>query len=225
MPNEELVELVAVSGFDFVLIDCEHGAADVLALRQHLAAAAAGGLTAWVRTGADEPALVLRALDAGAGGIVAPHIDSADDARRLVDSAYYPPLGHRGFAGYSRPGGFGTVPADEHRQRQLAETVVFGMIESPSAVTAASEILAVPGIDGTMIGVADLAVARTEGDPPQSELIAAVHDAVRAAGSIRMDIVPGPEQARAAFASGAQVVVYNLTHALMQHLAVLRDVS
>ena len=117
MPAEELVEMCVVAGFDFILIDCEHGPADVSMLRGHLAAATMHGVPTLVRVGAEEPALVLRALDAGAAGIVAPHIDTPTQARALVDSAHYPPLGHRGFASYSRAGRYGQVEPAAHQQR------------------------------------------------------------------------------------------------------------
>lgn len=222
MPAEELVEMVAVSGFDFLLVDCEHGPADLIPLRQHIALAALHGLEVLVRIGAHEPALALRVLDQGATGIVAPHVDDVDTARALVDSVHYPPLGRRGFATYSRAGSFGLVDAGSHRERLLADTLVFGMIESPAGVAAAADILAVPGIDGTMIGTADLAASRTDDDPPVSDLVAVVNAVLAASSALRMDIVTGPDQAAAAFTAGADLVVYNLAHTLMGHLAGLR---
>lgn len=225
MPSEELLEMVAVRGFDFVVIDCEHGPADVMALRQHLALAATHDVPVLVRVGSDEPALVLRALDQGAVGIVAPHVDSAADAQRLVDAAHYPPLGHRGFATYSRAGRFGSVPPQEHQRRQLDETVVIGMIESPTAVAAARDILTVPGVDGTMIGTADLRASSTNADPDPAGSVAAVHAVVAELGALRMDIVTGSEAAGRSLSEGAQLVVYNLAHTLMDHLAELRAVG
>lgn len=218
MPSEELTEMAALSGFDFVLIDCEHGPADLSLLRHHIVLASCHGVDVLVRIGSDEPALTLRALDQGAIGIVAPHIDSPDQARLLVDSVHYPPLGQRGFATYSRVGRFGLVEPQEHRERFLDETLVIGMIESPAAVAAAGEILAVPGLDGTMIGVADLGASRGANDPDVSTLVASVHAAVADSPALRMDIVPGAEQAQAAFADGANIVVYNLAHSIMRHL-------
>lgn len=225
MPSEELLEMVAVRGFDFVVIDCEHGPADVGALRQHLALAAAHGVPVLVRVGTDEPALVLRALDQGAIGIIAPHVDSVSDAQRLVAAAHYPPLGHRGFATYSRAGGFGSVPPAEHQQRLLGETVVIGMIESPAGVTAARDILQVPGLDGTMIGTADLRASSTDSDPEPAASVRAVHDLAAELGVVRMDIVTGPDAATRSLADGAHLVVYNLAHTIMEHLAALRAVD
>ena len=223
IPGDELVEMVALSGFDFVLIDCEHGPADLVPLRQHIAAALLYGCPVLVRVGSHEPALVLRALDHGATGIVAPHIDTAEDAADLVASVHYPPLGRRGFAGYSRPGRYGLVPAGDHKQRMLDETLAFGMIESPGAVAAAEQIVATPGLDGIMIGPADLRASSSRADPDPAASIAAVHRVLADAGSLRLQIVNSAAEAAAAFADGANLVVYNLTHTLMHHLAELRQ--
>jgi 4-hydroxy-2-oxoheptanedioate aldolase len=223
MPAEELVEMAAVAGFDFVLIDSEHGPADVIALRNHLALAEVHGAGVLVRVGQDAAGTVLRVLDAGAEGIVAPHIDTAEQAKTLVDGAHYPPLGRRGFASYGRTGRFGRVVPDEHRQSALDNTLVFGMIESPLGVTNAAVIFAVPGLDGTMVGPADLRASSTATDPDPGESIRRVHADLAASGGYRMDIVNGADQARRAFDDGAHLVVYNLTHTLMDHLANLRE--
>ncbi len=222
IPAEELVEMCAVAGFDFVLIDGEHGPADLVPLRQHLAVAAAYGVPTLVRVGTAEPALVLRALDAGAAGIVAPHIDTPAQARALVAAAHYPPLGHRGFAGYSRAGRYGQVDPQTHQARMTAETLVIGMIESPEGVTNRADILATPGLDGIMVGTADLRASSTAADPAPADAIRTVHTATADAGRVRMDIVNGPDLARDSYADGAAMVVYNLTHTLMAHLAALR---
>jgi 4-hydroxy-2-oxoheptanedioate aldolase len=222
MPAEELVEMVALSNFDFLLIDCEHGPADLIPLRQHIALATLHGVEVLVRIGSHEPALALRVLDQGATGIVAPHVDDVDTARALVASVHYPPLGCRGFATYSRAGHFGSVDPAAHKERMLEQTLVFGMIESPGGAAAAADILAVPGIDGTMIGTADLGASRTDDDPPVAELVSAVNEVLAESPTLRMDIVPTQEAATAAFGAGADLVVYNLAHSVMNHLAHLR---
>lgn len=218
MPSEELVEMLAVSGFDFVLIDCEHGPADLAALRQHIAVAAVHGVPTIVRVGEHDRGLILRALDQGAEGILAPHLDTAADAVALIDAALYPPIGSRGFATYSRAGRFGQVEPSEHRDWWLENTLVLGMIESPRGVENVETIVGIPRLDGIMVGPADLAASSDQGDPPISEAIAAVHAAVADAGSLRMDIVGTRAAADAAFAAGADLVVYNLAASLLTHL-------
>ena len=221
MPSEELVEMSAVAGMDFVLIDCEHGPADVIALRHHIALAAVHAVPVIVRVGEDDPGQILRALDQGAQGILAPHLDSRADAAAVVAASLYPPEGTRGFATYGRAGRFGTVPAAQHRERMLADTLVLGMIESPAAVAAVREIAGTPRLDGLMIGPADLAASSGPSDPPPAEAAAVVHAALRAEGRLRMDIVGDAASARSAFDDGAQFVVYNLVHSLMGHLGAL----
>ena len=218
IPGEELVEMAAVAGFDFVLVDCEHGPADVVALRQHMAVAAVHGVPVVVRVGENDAGMILRALDQGAEGILAPHIDSAPDARALVSAAHYPPIGTRGFATYSRAGRFGQTDAAAHRDWFLANTLVLGMIESPTGVAAAREIVGTPGLDGIMIGPADLAAASGPDDPPLPQATARVNEAIAAGGKLRMDIVGTADAATAAFDDGAQLVVYNLAFSLMAHL-------
>jgi 4-hydroxy-2-oxoheptanedioate aldolase len=221
LPAEELVEMAALSGFDFIVLDCEHGPADVVEVRRHIAIAQLHDVPALVRVGSGESGLMLRVLDAGAVGVIAPHIDTPAGAQALVDSAHYPPEGHRGFATYSRSGRFGLVDPETHRQSALADTVVIAMIESPEGVGHASEIAAVRGVDAIMIGVADLRAASGAGDMPVEEAVRKVNDAVASSAASRLDIVPSLDAAVAAFSGGAQLVVYNLTHALMAHLAEL----
>lgn len=221
IPGDDLIEMCGAAGFDFVIIDCEHGPADVAALRHHIMAAEINAMPALVRLGTGEPALALRALDQGAAGVVAPHIDTVTDAVALVQSAHYPPLGTRGFAAYTRAGDFGTVDPEAYRQTYLEQTLVLGMIESPVGVANAADIIATEGIDGIMIGPADLRASTAPGDPEPAEAIASVHAELQRQDAVRMDIVSSPATAEAAFADGAGMVVYNLMHTLVALLAEL----
>lgn len=223
MPSEELVEMLAVAGFDFILLDCEHGPSDAIPLRQHISAALMHGTEVLVRVGEREDALILRALDSGAAGIVAPHLDTAGQALDVVAAAHYPPLGRRGFATYGRAGKYGTVTGVAHKARLAKETLVIGMIESPDAVAAVDEIVAVEGLDGIMIGAADLAALSGPGDLSVADSRKRVNKSLAAAGSIRLDLVGDAKAAAAAYDDGAQLVAYNLTHALMAQFAALLE--
>lgn len=222
MPNEDLVEMLGVAGFDFVLVDCEHGPADVTALRRHIVAANLYGMGVLVRVGEGEAPLALRALDQGAEGIVMPHVDSSEDAAALVRAVHYPPLGERGFATYPRAGRFGTVTPDAHRARAEKTTLAVAMLESPTAVHSAEAILGTPGIDAFLVGTADLAAASGPGDLAVPDALARVREAARAVGVSRMDLVGDADAASVALGDGAALVVYNLTQAQMSLLARLR---
>jgi 4-hydroxy-2-oxoheptanedioate aldolase len=221
MPCDEVVEMLAVAGMDFLVIDCEHGPADVMALRAHIALAEVHGVPVLVRPGEREPGLILRALDQGAQGIVAPHIETAREAQDLVAMVHYPPLGRRGFATYPRAGRFGTVSAGDHRQN-AADTLVIAMLESPSAAAVSAEILSTSGVDGYLIGTADLSASSGEGDPPVAESVAAIHRGGAEAGSWRAELAGGAEDAERVLEAGTQLVVYNVAQAMMR---VFRDLA
>lgn len=214
MPCEEIVEMLAVAGLDFVLIDCEHGPADVSSLRTHIAFADAHGLPVLVRPGEGEHHLAQRALDQGARGIVAPHVEDAEQAAALVRALRYPPHGTRGFATYPRAGRFGEVTAAQHRAA-AQDVLVVAMLESPGALARAGEIVGVDGIDGWLVGVADLGASRTDADPSVAELLEAVRADPTLSGAARADLAGSADAAAASFDGGAQLVVYNLTAVMM----------
>lgn len=220
MPAEEILEMLAVAGHDFVLIDCEHGSADLTALRHHVTAAEAFGLPVLVRMGTDDTPFVLRALDLGVQGVIAPHVDTPDDAGRLVRAVRYPPHGERGFATYSRAGRYGARSGEDHRRR-AQDVLVVAMVESPASVDVASAITSVAGVDGYLIGTSDLSAARTAADPPLDELVRRTH-ATAAPGSIRFELAGSSDAARTALDDGARVIVHNLTLEMMDLFRELR---
>ncbi len=215
MPNETLIELSGYVGLDFVVVDTEHGPGDQIPLGAHLTAAAGAGLGTLVRVG--DPGEILRVLDLGADGIIAPHVSSVGQARAFVAAAHYPPRGLRGFATYSRAGRHGLATVAEHLAK-AADTLVIAMIEDGPGVDAAADIAAVEGIDGLFVGPADLAVSLNHpGDlshPEVVEAIASVHDAARAAGKAVVAITSDAAGARRLLDAGATVIIYNALAAL-----------
>lgn len=222
MPAEDNVEMLALAGLDFVVVDCEHGPADVGDLRHHIALAQLHGMATLVRIGSGDNALALRVLDQGAEGVIAPHIDTADDAAALVRAVHYPPMGERGFATYPRAGGFGTVPAESHRQDALACTLVMVMLESPTATRNAAAILQTSGVDAFLVGTADLQASSGPNDPSVPSALGTIRRDAAVAGADRADLVGSVEAANEALADGADLVIYNVTHLLMTLFQELR---
>lgn len=212
LPSESLVEMVAIAGMDCVLLDLEHGPADLVSLQHHVAAAQVHGVPTLVRVGENEPALVLRCLDLGVAGIVFPHVSSVEDARRAVAASHYPPLGERGFASYTRAGRYGATPSGEHLDAG-ADTLVVVMVEDAAGCAAAPDLLAVDGVDAVLVGPADLSVALgLRGDAQHPDVLAArrdVHEAAAKASRAVVMIVGSPESALDAFDAGASLVLYN----------------
>lgn len=141
---------------DWLFLDTEHGAFSTHEVTQIALAALPTGVTPLVRVCAGALDEGTRALDNGAQGIVVPHVDTAEQAKRIVDSFLYPPLGHRSWGG--PPAQFAFMPpGNAEAQAQVnGEVLTVAMIESPEAVTNAGAIAAVEGIDVLMIGTSDL---------------------------------------------------------------------
>ena len=217
MPDPKLVEVAGLVGFDLVVLDTEHGPGDHLSLGQHIVAARSVGLQVLVRVG--HPAEILRALDLGANGIIAPHVSTVEAAQEVVRAASYPPLGERGFASSTRAGSYGLVSPEEHVATSERDTVVIVMIEDATAVASVRDIAAVPGLSGLFVGPADLASSLGRPgrvtDPDVRAAIEQVHDAAHTAGLGAVSIVNDVPTAVAHFAAGSDVVVYNSQAAVL----------
>ncbi|GIT90580.1 4-hydroxy-2-oxovalerate aldolase [Jannaschia pagri] len=155
-PAHELVEVLHLSGLDFLCFDAEHAPFDRGRMDACLAVARALGFPTLIRVPTGTPSEILKALDAGATGIVVPHVNSVEKARSIAKAAHF---GHggRGYAGSTRWAGYATRTMPDVLA-QDAETIVIAQIEEPEGVEAAEEIAALPGIDGLFVGPADLAV-------------------------------------------------------------------
>jgi 4-hydroxy-2-oxoheptanedioate aldolase len=158
LPEAGLCEILGYAGFDFVLLDCEHGAVDPSTLDRMVQSCFAGGTVPVVRMlRPRDPEAVMLALDLGAQGILIPHCRTADDARALRQAALYPPVGNRGF-GPGRGTRWGRVPTAEYF-RGINDTIfLFALIEDPEAIDQIDEI-AGAGLDCLWVGTGDLALA------------------------------------------------------------------
>ncbi|MBO6604188.1 MAG: aldolase [Roseicyclus sp.] len=203
-PAVDVMEVLMLSGLDFVCIDQEHAPFDRGSLGNCLAVARAGGFPVLVRVASSAPEHILQALDAGAVGVVVPHVMTGTGAAKIAKAARF---GHggRGYAGSSRWAGYGTGSMAGLLSRSAAETVVIAQIEDPEAVDCADDIAATEGIDAVFLGPADLSVAYGKTDQDSAELRAAfetVGRAARAAGKGYMTFVADAAQAARLRADG-----------------------
>ncbi|HEX7967946.1 MAG TPA: aldolase/citrate lyase family protein [Stellaceae bacterium] len=150
--------IMATCGYDWLFIDLEHGTMPLDTAVQISCAALTAGITPLVRVPSGQYALATRALDGGALGIVMPHVDTADEAKAVVDHLKYAPLGHRSVAGGQAFLGFRPVPLAEATRTINDESLVVVMLETPQAIANAEAIAAVPGVDVLLIGTNDLAM-------------------------------------------------------------------
>jgi 4-hydroxy-2-oxoheptanedioate aldolase len=196
IPSPFVTELVVAAGFDWICIDCQHGLisdSDVVGILQ-----AAGPTTSIVRVAWNQPDRIMRALDAGADGVIVPMVNSAAEARAAVAACRYPPAGYRSFGPTRAAVRFpGFTPESGNRQ-----VICAVMIETLEAAEHADEILGVEGVDAVWVGPWDLSLSASGGleapgeTPRDLELI---HSVLRA--SLRNGVIPGisvatAEQAR-----------------------------
>ncbi len=155
--NTLTVEMAGNSGFDWLLLDVEHGAGDQQALVHQIQASSTTPAVPFVRIENNDPPRFKRVLDLGASGIMVPYVSSVAEAERAVSAMRYPPRGIRGVAKLNRGAGFG-VDFDEYfsRAHELLTTVV--QIETVEALNCIDDIAAVDGVDVLFIGPLDLSV-------------------------------------------------------------------
>jgi 2-keto-3-deoxy-L-rhamnonate aldolase RhmA len=159
MPAAATVELAGHAGFDLVMLDTEHGPNGTAELEHHIRAADSAGIGCLVRVGHAGSTDILRALDAGARGIVVPHVKSAEDLERAAALTRYPPTGRRSLAVSTRAGRYGTRTIDEHLAAARHEVVLIAQIEDAESIDNIGEILRAPELDGVFIGPADLSAS------------------------------------------------------------------
>jgi 2-keto-3-deoxy-L-rhamnonate aldolase RhmA len=152
----DIGRIMAACGFDFAFIDMEHNSMGIDTAAQIAVASHDAGVTPIVRVPGYEHYLATRLLDAGAMGIVFPHVDSAEQARALVDGCTYPPIGHRSLGGPMVQLGFRPYPRAESSAAVNREIVLVMMLETPEAIGNADAIAAVSGVDVLLIGTNDL---------------------------------------------------------------------
>lgn len=179
--NVEIAKAAKAVDFDWLFIDLEHSSMSIDTAQQISVAALDVGITPIVRVPEGENALAVRLLTGGAMGTVMPHVDTAAEARAIVDQQRFPPIGHRGSGGVTAHFDFQRVPHEEATRLINAKTLLTVMLESETAIANADEIAAVEGVDVLMIGSGDLTAELGIHGQPDHPDIAAAHEAVTAA--------------------------------------------
>jgi 4-hydroxy-2-oxoheptanedioate aldolase len=155
MPCAIAAELLGVAGFDWVVLDAQHGLIGYEDLTVMLPALANAGVPAIVRVPWNDPSAIMKALDAGAQGVIVPMVNSAEEAKAATEACRFPPHGIRSW-GPVRPSLYAPDYSPETANQQVVCAV---MIETVEAVSKIDEILAVPGVDAVFVGPSDLAVS------------------------------------------------------------------
>lgn len=180
LPSIEVVEIAALAGLDFVVVDLEHSPLSIETAATLIAVARARGLGVLVRIPDHSASWVQRCLDAGADGLMVPHVDSVQQARELHTTAHFPPHGTRGCGPTTRAGGWGLRSMNDYL---ASETLLLGQVESQAGVDASEVIVAEKLVSSLFLGPADLALSLgVEADSPD---LAAMIRRVRETGASR----------------------------------------
>lgn len=179
IPCPDVVEMASLAGWDFVVIDTEHGALTTAQLPNMLRAAR---VPAIVRV-AGRADVLQGALDAGADGVLVPQIHTAEEAAAVVAASRFHPRGRRGLNGFVRAAGYSLVPLEQYLERPVRVVI---QIETVGALEAVETIAGLPGVDELFIGPYDLSQALGRpGDVMHADVLGAgqrVIDAAHAAG-------------------------------------------
>jgi 4-hydroxy-2-oxoheptanedioate aldolase len=159
LASEEVVDMVGGAGFDFTIVDCEHGAFGIETAGKLFRACDANGVAPTVRAPSADPVFVGRALDAGASAVIVPGVATADQARAMVSAGRFAPDGTRGACPCVRAGGQYITDWKGYVSQQKSETGVIALVETAEGLANIEAICATPGLMALLIGPFDLSVS------------------------------------------------------------------
>jgi 4-hydroxy-2-oxoheptanedioate aldolase len=157
--DPQLAELFGLAGFDYYMLDAEHGLMDVSQVVDVIRACERLNVTPMVRIGSKDPKIVLQYLDAGMMGVMMPGLETAAEIKMLIDAVKYPPIGKRGM-GITRASGYIAVgpEAAEYIRFSNEQTMVIPQFEDPALLERFEEMISQPGVDAVIIGPRDLSL-------------------------------------------------------------------
>lgn len=188
IPDSVTIEVMANQSFDVVTLDMQHGGHHEDSVLRGIAPIQKAGKPAIVRIPVGRWDMASRALDFGADAVIAPMVNSVEDAKRFAAHMKYPPMGDRSWGPTFAFPRHGKGTTQEYLEQTNARTLAFAMIETRAALAVLDDILAVPGIDAIFLGPADFSIAWTHGKTLNAtledmmETVADVAKRTRAAG-------------------------------------------
>jgi 4-hydroxy-2-oxoheptanedioate aldolase len=207
------IEIIGRTGFDFVVLDLEHGPNTVLSLPNLIRAAEVAGLVPIVRVKEDTPSLISEVLDSGAAGIQVPQISTRNQAEEVLQAARFNPLGMRGVCRFVRAADYSSLDKYEYFARANTSVIVM-QLEGVGAVKNIQEILSVPGLDIAFIGPYDLSqslgVTGQVDDPRVAQAMKAVVDECVKQNVVVGTFVDTIEEARKWSAAGVKYLCYSV---------------
>jgi 4-hydroxy-2-oxoheptanedioate aldolase len=172
------VEILADSGFDWILIDTEHAPNELPMVFSELQAMSGGSAHAVVRPAWNDPVIIKRLLDIGAQSLLIPYVETEEEAQRAVMSVRYPPAGFRGVASLTRASRYGRIKG--YYEAAQAQICLLLQVETKRGLQNLDKIARVEGVDGVFIGPSDLSAALGYlGKPAHPEVVKTIDESIR----------------------------------------------
>jgi len=224
------IEVLAYTGFDYYMLDMEHSRISAETMEHCIRAADASGITTFVRVAENNHTVIRQAIEAGAQGVVVPHVKNKDAARKAIDSVRYPPEGKCGICPAIRAAAFSKAAWDDYLEYSSKQTMVIPLLEDKEAIDKAEEIFdeLKSGVDAVGFGRGDLAQSITpvgkKVDWEHPYLLEAFDRvlAISQKKGIPVIAFPWPETtpecAKAAIDKGARIILYSVDLLLFYNL-------
>lgn len=218
IPDTSVAEIGAGAGFDWLLIDAEHGPFDLRSVLAHLQAVEPYPVSALVRPVEGSTAIIKQLLDIGAQTLLVPMVDTAEQAKKIVQAAKYPPLGVRGLGtSMARSANWNRTP--DYLTKANDEICIVVQIETLAGLKNIEDIVNVEGVDAVFIGPSDLSAAMGHiGNPGHPDVVAAIENAfkvIHAAGKNAGVLAVTKELVSAYVAAGAKFIGVGVDAALL----------
>jgi len=215
------VDIVSDSGFDWLLLDCEHSPNELPSVLTQLQAARGGTATPIVRPAWNDPVVIKRVLDIGAQTLLVPFVQSVEEAAGAVAATRYPPAGIRGVTGSGRASRYGRVSG--YISKADGEMCVLVQVETRTAMYQIEAIAAVDGVDGVFIGPADLSAsyghAANWSGPEMQQVLKHAAARLAAVGKPAGILTPNPDEARRCIDWGYRFVAVGADLGLLRNAA------
>jgi 2-dehydro-3-deoxyglucarate aldolase len=223
IPNSSIAEIMGKSGYDWVAIDMEHGAISVHQLPNLFRALELGETLPLVRLAHGQPKDCKQALDAGAGGVIVPMVESAEQLLKVRDATRWPPAGDRGVA-FSRANLFGRY-FDDYTE-EAKQPLLIAMIEHINAIDNLDAILQVDGLDAILIGPYDLSASMgltAQFDHPEfsmvMDIIRSKSERARIACGVHV-VTPSSNDLHNKINDGYRFIAYSIDSVFLNHAVI-----
>jgi 4-hydroxy-2-oxoheptanedioate aldolase len=222
-----MIEILAYTGFDFYMLDTEHTRLNPETIEHCIRAADAAGITTLVRVTQNDPGLIRHAQEAGAQGVVVPHVETPQDVQKIIDALRYAPEGKCGVCPSVRAANFSEAGYQEYIKYSNQNTMIIPLLEDKNGFENAEEIFALlkPGVDAIGTGMGDLAFSLTKPgqkvdrqNPFIKEAAAKVASLSKKTGIPIMDMAFSPESAKDTIAKGTRILLYAIDQLLFYKL-------